>query len=118
MEVALKAPALCMHYHMQSLHLPCCYPQVFEWLTWAAAELAYVSDEKLQHINDYLATRTFLAGSCTTLADLVVFGTVHPAVVRKKLRTPLLSLKTGFGICMFSGFSLVVIAHCPFPLRL
>lgn len=61
---------------------PCCFLlQVFEWLTWAAAELSLVTDEKLQHINSHLGTRTFLAGNCTSLADLVVFGIVHPAVV-------------------------------------
>jgi glutathione S-transferase len=54
---------------------------VFEWLTWAASELALVTDEKLAHLNSHLATRTFLAGNCASLADLVVFGTIHPAVV-------------------------------------
>jgi glutathione S-transferase len=54
---------------------------VFEWLTWAASELALVTDEKLAHLNSHLATRTFLAGNRTSLADLVVFGTIHPAVV-------------------------------------
>lgn len=55
--------------------------QIFEWLTWAAADLALVTDEKLQYINTHLASRTFLAGNSTSLADLVVFSLVHPAVV-------------------------------------
>eukprot|EP00955_Chlamydomonas_euryale_P082085 363669-Chlamydomonas_euryale.AAC.2 len=32
-------------------------------------------------VNDHLALRTFLVGSSLTLADLVVFGVVQPAVV-------------------------------------
>eukprot|EP00879_Flechtneria_rotunda_P016430 GHRR01017194.1.p1 GENE.GHRR01017194.1~~GHRR01017194.1.p1 ORF type:complete len:396 (+),score=148.00 GHRR01017194.1:73-1260(+) len=54
--------------------------QVFEWLTWATAELGCITDEKLGHINSWLATRTFLAANALSLADLVVFGLVHPAV--------------------------------------
>lgn len=56
--------------------------QVFEWLTWAATELSLVTDDRLAHINAHLASRTFLATSSSlSLADLVVFGAVHPAVV-------------------------------------
>ena len=69
---------------------------MFEWLTWAASELALVTDEKLAHLNSHLATRTFLAGNCTSLADLVVFGTIHPAVVS------IFSLVETFGFCSLS----------------
>ena len=67
-----------------------------EWLTWVVSELALVTDEKLQHVNDHLATRTFLAGTtCASLADLVVFGTVHPAVVSQ--HTSVCGGRTGGG---------------------
>eukprot|EP00195_Chlamydomonas_chlamydogama_P011043 CAMPEP_0202890242 /NCGR_PEP_ID=MMETSP1392-20130828/727_1 /ASSEMBLY_ACC=CAM_ASM_000868 /TAXON_ID=225041 /ORGANISM="Chlamydomonas chlamydogama, Strain SAG 11-48b" /LENGTH=435 /DNA_ID=CAMNT_0049573779 /DNA_START=27 /DNA_END=1334 /DNA_ORIENTATION=+ len=55
--------------------------QVAEWLLWAVTELTPLVDDKLFKVNDHLATRTFLVGSSLTLADLVVFGVVHPAVV-------------------------------------
>ena len=35
----------------------------------------------LPQVNDWLQTRTYLVGGSLTLADLVVFGTVHPATV-------------------------------------
>ncbi|WIA21084.1 hypothetical protein OEZ85_005404 [Tetradesmus obliquus] len=56
--------------------------QVLEWLSLASAELAgSVSDEKLSKINAALATRTFLAGGAApSLADLLLFGLLHPAV--------------------------------------
>jgi hypothetical protein len=34
-------------------------------------------------VNEHLAARTFLVGSALTLADLVVFGVVHPAAVSR-----------------------------------
>jgi hypothetical protein len=56
---------------------------VLEWLTLASAELSgSVSDDKLSKINAALASRTFLAGGAApSLADLVLFGLLHPAVV-------------------------------------
>eukprot|EP00882_Tetradesmus_deserticola_P026648 GHRQ01029414.1.p1 GENE.GHRQ01029414.1~~GHRQ01029414.1.p1 ORF type:complete len:190 (+),score=76.91 GHRQ01029414.1:163-732(+) len=56
--------------------------QVLEWLTLASAELAgAISDEKLARLNAALASRTFLAGgTAASLADLVLFGLLHPAV--------------------------------------
>lgn len=57
---------------------------MFEWLSWASGQqlVQYVSDEQLQHISTALANRTFLAGgSRLSLADLVLYGLVHPAVV-------------------------------------
>ncbi|KAF6263252.1 hypothetical protein COO60DRAFT_1624675 [Scenedesmus sp. NREL 46B-D3] len=56
--------------------------QVLEWLTLASAELAgSISDEKLAKLNAALASRTFLAGGAApSLADLVLFGLLHPAV--------------------------------------
>ncbi|WIA41370.1 hypothetical protein OEZ86_004962 [Tetradesmus obliquus] len=56
--------------------------QVLEWLSLASAELAgSVSDEKLSKINAALPTRTFLAGGAApSLADLLLFGLLHPAV--------------------------------------
>jgi hypothetical protein len=58
--------------------------QVLEWLTLASAELSgSISDEKLSKLNAALASRTFLAGGAgPSLADLVLFGLLHPAVVR------------------------------------
>lgn len=56
---------------------------MLEWLSLASAELAgSVSDEKLSKINAALPTRTFLAGGAApSLADLLLFGLLHPAVV-------------------------------------
>lgn len=76
-----KAPLPSILTHWLAVQPTCAPLQVFEWLTWAASELALVSDEKLQHINSHLATRMFLAGNILSLADLVVFGILHPAVV-------------------------------------
>jgi hypothetical protein len=61
--------------------------QVLEWLTLASAELSgSISDEKLSKLNAALASRTFLAGGAgPSLADLVLFGLLHPAAVRLML---------------------------------
>jgi aminoacyl tRNA synthase complex-interacting multifunctional protein 1 len=56
------------------------YTQIIEWLTFSVTELSPLLDEKLAKINDWLVSRTFLAGNHITLADLVVYGTVAPAV--------------------------------------
>jgi aminoacyl tRNA synthase complex-interacting multifunctional protein 1 len=53
--------------------------QVVEWLTFCVTELSPLLDDKLAKINDWLVSRTFLAGNHITLADLVVYGTVAPA---------------------------------------
>ncbi|KAG1659459.1 hypothetical protein FOA52_007929 [Chlamydomonas sp. UWO 241] len=55
--------------------------QVDEWLTWVSTELSPLVDAQLFKLNDHLATRTFLVGSSLSLADIVVAGTVQPAVV-------------------------------------
>jgi hypothetical protein len=57
--------------------------QVLEWLTLASAELSgSISDDKLASLNAALSSRTFLAGGAApSLADLVLFGLLHPAVV-------------------------------------
>lgn len=54
--------------------------QVLEWLTWVSTELKGLMDDKLYKLNDHLQSRTFLVGRSLTLADLVVFGVVSPAV--------------------------------------
>lgn len=77
----LQVPFALSLTHWLAFQPTCALLQVFEWLTWAASELALVSDEKLQHINSHLATRMFLTGNILSLADLVVFGILHPAVV-------------------------------------
>lgn len=54
--------------------------QIAEWLTWASTELTPLMDDKLVKLNDHLATRSYLVGGCVTLADLVIYALVHPAV--------------------------------------
>jgi aminoacyl tRNA synthase complex-interacting multifunctional protein 1 len=54
--------------------------QIVEWLTFSVTELSPLLDDKLAKINDWLVSRTFLAGNNITLADLVIYGTVAPAV--------------------------------------
>ena len=54
--------------------------QVVEWLLFSVTELSPLLDDKLAKVNDWLVSRTFLAGNRITLADLVVYGTVAPAV--------------------------------------
>jgi glutathione S-transferase len=73
------------HYTSQT-HQPSPSPvssnmQVFEWLTFALTELTPLLDDKLVVMNDWLLTRTFLAGSQPTLADLVLYAFVSPAAV-------------------------------------
>ncbi len=53
--------------------------QIVEWLTFSVTELSPLIDDKLAKINDWLVSRTFLAGNHITLADLVIYGTVAPA---------------------------------------
>ncbi|KAG7670422.1 hypothetical protein Ndes2526A_g00176 [Nannochloris sp. 'desiccata'] len=53
--------------------------KIVEWLTFSITELSPLLDDKLAKINDWLVSRTFLAGNHITLADLVVYGTVAPA---------------------------------------
>ncbi len=58
-------------------------PQVAEWLTYRHTELSPLLDDKLAKMHDWLQTRTYLAGNSLTLADLVLYATVQPAVVRR-----------------------------------
>ncbi|GIL77124.1 hypothetical protein Vretimale_3202 [Volvox reticuliferus] len=55
--------------------------QVAEWLTWATVELTPLMDDKLLKLNQHLTSCTYLVGGSATVADLVVYGLVHPAVV-------------------------------------
>lgn len=55
--------------------------KVSQWLTFRRSELTPLIDDKLVKLNDWLLTRTFLAGPTITLADLVVYAAVQPAVV-------------------------------------
>lgn len=44
--------------------------------------LSPVNEEGLQKLDDALLSRTFLLGTTLSLADLVLFGVLHRAVVR------------------------------------
>ncbi len=55
--------------------------QVAEWLAYRHTQLSPLMDDKLVRINDWLQTQTFLTGSTLTLADLVLYAAVQPAVV-------------------------------------
>jgi glutathione S-transferase len=55
--------------------------QVAEWLAYRRTELSPLMDEKLAKINDWLQTRTYLAGNVLTLADLVIYAALQPAAV-------------------------------------
>ena len=60
--------------------------QVTQWLTFGHTELSPLLDDKLAHVNDWLSTRTYLAGHTLTLADLAVYAAVHAFVVSKTRR--------------------------------
>ncbi|GLI59558.1 hypothetical protein VaNZ11_001461 [Volvox africanus] len=55
--------------------------QVTEWLTWATIELVPLMDDRLLKLNQHLTSCTYLVGGSATVADLVIYGLVHPAVV-------------------------------------
>lgn len=57
------------------------YVQVQQWLLFAVMELQPLLDSKLLQLNSWLMTRTFLVGNSLTMADLVVYAFVSPAVV-------------------------------------
>lgn len=57
--------------------------QVAEWLAFRHTELTPLMDDKLAKMNEWLQSRTYLTGSSLTLADLVLYATVQPAVVSK-----------------------------------
>ncbi|EFJ45517.1 hypothetical protein VOLCADRAFT_121172 [Volvox carteri f. nagariensis] len=54
--------------------------QVTAWLTWATIELTPLMDDKLLKLDQHLTSCTYLVGGSATLADLVIYGLVHPAV--------------------------------------
>ena len=55
--------------------------QVAQWLSTRYSMLSPVNEEGLQKLDDALLTRTFLVGTTLSLADLVLFGVLHRAVV-------------------------------------
>ena len=55
--------------------------QVDEWLSYRYSSLSQLSEEALKTIDDHLLPRTFFVGASLTLADLVLFGILHEAVV-------------------------------------
>ena len=67
------------------LGLPKCFlrSQVAQWLSTRYSMLSPVNEEGLQKLDDVLLTRTFLLGTTLSLADLVLFGVLHRAVVRR-----------------------------------
>ena len=56
--------------------------QVAQWLSARYSMLSPINEEGLQQLDDALLTRTFLLGTSLSLADLVLFGVLHKAVVR------------------------------------
>ncbi|BDA44302.1 probable aminoacyl tRNA synthase complex-interacting multifunctional protein at C-terminar half [Coccomyxa sp. Obi] len=54
---------------------------IAQWLSSRYSLLSPISEEALQKLDDELLTRTFLLGTSLTLADLVLFGVLHPALV-------------------------------------
>ena len=56
--------------------------QIAQWLSSRYSTLSPISEEALQKLDDELLTRTFLLGTSLTLADLVLFGVLHPALVK------------------------------------
>lgn len=49
-------------------------------------------------LNDHLATRSYLVGGCVTLADLVIYALVHPAVVSTRVTAAAPLIMRGGGI--------------------
>jgi hypothetical protein len=56
--------------------------QVEQWLSFVHTQLTPVIDDNLAEINSWLALRTFLVGSTATLADMVLYSALSPAIVR------------------------------------
>ncbi|EIE26032.1 nucleic acid-binding protein [Coccomyxa subellipsoidea C-169] len=54
---------------------------IAQWLSSRYSILSPISEEALQKLDDELLTRTFLLGTTLTLADLVLFSVLHPALV-------------------------------------
>lgn len=54
--------------------------QVDEWMTFKHTQLTPLKDDQLRKLNDWLATRMYVVGGRLTLADLVLFDAVYPAV--------------------------------------
>ncbi|CAL8470271.1 g9813 [Coccomyxa elongata] len=54
---------------------------IAQWLSSRYSLLSPISEEALQKLDVELLTRTFLLGTSLTLADLVLFGVLHPALV-------------------------------------
>ncbi|KAK9833687.1 hypothetical protein WJX74_002750 [Apatococcus lobatus] len=60
---------------------PTAEAQIAEWLSYTATSIRPLTDKNLDEINDWLLTRCFMAGPQLSLADLVLFGTLHRAMV-------------------------------------
>lgn len=56
--------------------------QVQQWLAFVHTQLTPLMDDSLAEVNTWLATRTFLVGTTATLADLVLYAALSPAIVR------------------------------------
>ena len=56
--------------------------QISEWLSFRHTKFTPLTEEGLKQIDDWLLTRTCLAGPAISLADLVTFATLYNAVVR------------------------------------
>uniref|UniRef100_A0A7S0RH46 tRNA-binding domain-containing protein n=1 Tax=Pyramimonas obovata TaxID=1411642 RepID=A0A7S0RH46_9CHLO len=54
--------------------------EISDWISRATTEFAKVDQPACAAMNTALLNRTFLVGTTLTLADLVVFGALHPTV--------------------------------------
>lgn len=55
--------------------------EVSQWLTWCSTHLKHLMDDKLQEVNSWLLSRTYITGNRFSLADIVLLGVLHPAVI-------------------------------------
>jgi Glutathione S-transferase, C-terminal domain len=77
--IHLLRPVVLHHYFAHGL-------QIEQWLNFVHTQLTPIMDDKLAEVNAWLATRTFMLGATPSLADVVLYAALSPAIVRCLLR--------------------------------
>ncbi|KAK9808921.1 hypothetical protein WJX72_006429 [[Myrmecia] bisecta] len=58
---------------------------IAQWLSYRNTDMLPLTDEQLLHVNSALLLRTYLVGSTVSVADLVLFASLHRAMVNLPL---------------------------------
>jgi hypothetical protein len=59
---------------------------VEQWLSFVHTQFSPIMDDKLAEVNSWLAPRTVLVGTTVSLADIVLYAALCPAIVRPLLK--------------------------------